>query len=59
MHQGKSTVERAFELARAGTCRSMDELRRELTREGYESVLAHLGGPSVGKQLREVMAAAR
>ena len=40
MDQG--TVERAFELA--PECRSFDELRIRLKREGYESVDQHLQG---------------
>ena len=46
-----STVERAYELARSGTCRSIDDIHRALTAERYESVQAHLAGPSIKRDL--------
>ena len=46
-----STVERAYELAREGPCGSVDDIRRQLDREGYASVSSHLGGPTLRKQL--------
>jgi len=59
MHQNKSTIERAFELARGGQCHTVDEIRRSLMREGYESVQSHLSGPSVTRQMKEAILAAR
>jgi ribosomal protein L29 len=50
------TVERAFELARTGGCRSVDEIRRTLVAERYESVLSHLSAPSLVRQLRAAIA---
>jgi hypothetical protein len=35
-------IERAYELARTGRCRTMDELRRQLIRDGYDGVSVHL-----------------
>ena len=52
----KNTVERAFELARGGQCRSLDDVRRQLTAEKHENVASHLSGKSLGKQLRALMA---
>jgi len=46
-----STIERAYQLARSGTCRSMDDIRRRLTAERYESVQAHLAGSSIKRDL--------
>jgi hypothetical protein len=46
-----STVERAYQLARSGTCRSVEDIRRRLTAERYESVQAHLSGSSIKRDL--------
>jgi hypothetical protein len=46
-----STVERAFELARSGSCSTVDDIRRVLTAERYPSVQAHLAGPSIRRAL--------
>ena len=47
-----STLERAFELARSGECANTAEIRQRLKRERYDSVEAHLQGPSINRQLR-------
>lgn len=49
------TVVRAFELARAGTCRSIEDIRRALRLEGYSLVEQHLVGASIKKQLVALM----
>jgi hypothetical protein len=46
-----STVERAFELARSGSCGTVDDIRRALTAEHYPSIQAHLAGPSIRREL--------
>ncbi len=46
-----STIERAYELARSGTCRSVEDIRRKLSAERYESVQAHLSGASIKRDL--------
>jgi hypothetical protein len=46
-----STVERAFEIARSGVSPSIDDLKRRLKREGYDSVDAHLMGASIKREL--------
>ena len=43
MRSGKTTLERAFELANAGGCQSIDELRSALRSEGRDDVDEHLG----------------
>ncbi|HEU0067008.1 MAG TPA: hypothetical protein VFQ57_07190 [Sphingomonas sp.] len=55
MYNGQSTLERAFELARTGTCRTIDDIRRQLTREGFELVHAHVSGGMVTRQLKDLM----
>ena len=49
-----TTLERAFELARSGSCATVQDIRRKLKSEGYDQVEAHLSGPSLGKQLRRL-----
>lgn len=45
------TIERAFQLAREGACRSISDIRECLTAEGYEGVFSHLNGMSIRRQL--------
>ena len=54
-----TTLERAFALARSGTCAGLDDIRRTLKRERYDQVEAHLAGFSIGKQLRALCEEAR
>jgi hypothetical protein len=49
-----STLERAFELARSGECAGTAEIRIRLKQEKYDSVEAHLQGPSISRQLRRL-----
>jgi hypothetical protein len=58
MQNGRSTVERAFELAREGQCRSIGDIRRKLGSERYDAVDAHLGGAAIKKQLQVAIEAA-
>jgi hypothetical protein len=51
---GENPIERAFNLARSGACGNMSELEQRLKREGYTSVLDHLKGPSIRRQLQEL-----
>lgn len=55
MTDHQSTVARAFEIARSGTCRTVDELRKRLKAERYESVDSHLSSGSLSKQLRALL----
>jgi hypothetical protein len=61
MESNKSTLERAFELARSGTIRDFGELRLKVSREGYTA--NQLDGYALHKQLRglirEALAGAR
>lgn len=53
---GISTLERAFQLARAGTCHSMRDIRRQLASEQHENIDGHLHGTAIQRQLRAAMA---
>ncbi|MFW2829093.1 hypothetical protein [Sphingomonas sp. ID0503] len=53
----RDIVARAFELAGLGTCRTLDDLRRQLRREGYESIDAHLSAPTMRRQLKALLTA--
>ena len=50
-------IERAFELARAGSCRSVNDVRQALRREGYEGVHAHLHGTTINRQITALIKA--
>ena len=54
-----STIERAFALARSGTCTSVQDIRVSLKRERFDNVEAHLAGPSLARQLRALCEAAK
>jgi hypothetical protein len=55
----RTTIERAFEVARSGECRTMDDIKRQLRRERLDAVDFHLAGKSIKAQLTELMARAR
>jgi hypothetical protein len=52
-------MERAFELARSGSCRTLSDIRQRLAAEKYEGVDANLAGPSIRRQLYALMKAAQ
>ncbi|HYD36620.1 MAG TPA: hypothetical protein VEA60_03345 [Allosphingosinicella sp.] len=53
-----TTVERAFELARLGGCRTLPEIVAVLKGEFHDCVEAHLAGPSIRRDLRRLWEAA-
>ena len=53
MDSGISAIERAFQLARSGRVKDIDEVRRVLRDEGYDA--RQLQGPSLLKQLRDAI----
>ena len=55
----QSTLERAFDLARSGECTSVEDIRRQLKRERFDQVEAHLAGASINRQLRALCDKAR
>jgi hypothetical protein len=52
----QNTLERAFTLAQASQCQTIAEIRVQLKREQHESVDAHLAGPCIQRQLRQIIA---
>jgi len=54
-----TTLERAFLLARSGSCLSVSDIRRTLKSERFDNVESHLAGPAIAKQLRALCQAAR
>lgn len=57
MTNGRTALERAFELAESGSCDSVDDIRKRLKSEGFS--LTQVTGGSLMKQLRELIRAAR
>ena len=51
MSRPPSTIERAFQIAREGSCRSVDDIRKTLKAEGFDSIDAYVSG-SIVKQLK-------
>jgi hypothetical protein len=47
----KTIIERALELARSGSCRTIREIRRQLVREDYDDVDAHLHGAVIRQDI--------
>ena len=54
-----TTIERAFALARTGECINVAEIRKRLRAEGFDQVDAHLAGPAIARQLRDLCNDAR
>jgi hypothetical protein len=52
-----TTIERAFQLAKAGTCRSISDIRNQLSAEGYDGIHGHLDGMSIKRRLNAALAA--
>lgn len=56
MRQDQNILRRAFELAKTGQVRTVEDIRRKLTAEGFDGAHSHLAGPSVAKQLKGLIA---
>ncbi len=54
-----TTLERAFTLARSGSCATVSDIRLALKRERHDQVEGHLAGLSIGRQLRSLCDEAR
>lgn len=50
-----STIERAFQIAGAGKCQSLDDIRALLKREGYVDATEQTSFPVVRRQLTDLM----
>jgi hypothetical protein len=48
---GGSAIDRAFELARSGQCRSVSEIIRRLAPQDRDAVEAHLTEPAARREL--------
>ena len=57
MDAHKTTLERAFELAKSGRYATSGEIKQVLNREGYAA--SQITGPMLMRQLREILAASR
>lgn len=51
----RTTLERAFELAKSGKFSSLETLRAQLVAEKYADVRTQTSGPALTKQLRDLM----
>jgi hypothetical protein len=58
MNRHPTAVERAFELARSGQCLTIQDIRRQLSGEGYLDVRHHLCGRSIMGELGRLIKAA-
>lgn len=47
-------VERAFQLAAGGSCRTLEDMIRKLETEGYREVRRHLEGRAIKAKLRRL-----
>lgn len=49
-----TTIERAYQLAKNGGCRTVSDVKRALSAEGYERIQDALYGPSLTSALRKL-----
>ena len=49
-----TTLERAYELAREGRCRTVSDIKQALSAEGYDRIQDALYGPSLTADLRKL-----
>jgi hypothetical protein len=54
-----SALERAFQMARSGTCSGVNDIRRRLDREGFANIDSQLDTQAIAKALRRLCDAAR
>jgi hypothetical protein len=52
-------IERAIQLAQTGDCRSVNDVRQRLRREGYIGIGVEMAGAAINRQLVELLHAAR
>jgi hypothetical protein len=51
----KTTIERAYELARSGTCQNVKDIERQLQKEQHDGVYSHLQSGVLKKQLKAMI----
>lgn len=49
-----TTLERAYQLAREGRCRTVSDIKQALSSEGYDRIADSLYGPSLTADLRKL-----
>lgn len=49
-----TTLERAYQLAREGRCRTVSDIKQALSSEGFERVQDSLYGPTLSAALRKL-----
>jgi virulence-associated protein VapD len=49
-----TTLERAYALARSGSCRTVSEIKQALQAEGFERIQDSLYGPTLTSALRKL-----
>ncbi len=49
-----TTLERAYQLARGGDCRTVSDIKQKLQAEGFERIQDSLYGPSLTSALRKL-----
>lgn len=54
-----TTIERAYELAKSGTCNNVEEILAKLTAESYFDAKSQLYGPVLRKELNALCKATR
>ena len=59
MHPSTSIIERAYQLARSGQCKGMQDIRRQLRVEGYGGPQDELTGLGIRRHLKRLCAEAR
>ncbi len=59
MSEPLAMIERAIQLAQSGDCRSVNDVRQRLRREGYVAIGVEMAGVAINRQLVELLHAAR
>jgi virulence-associated protein VapD len=49
-----TTLERAYELAREGRCRTVSDIKQALSAEGFDRIQDSLYGPTLSADLRKL-----
>ena len=49
-----TTIERAYELARSGACRTVSDIKQALSTEGFDRIQDSLYGPTLTASLRKL-----
>lgn len=54
MNHRPTTIERAYQLARSGECRTISDIKQRLSADGHERIQEHLYGSTVSSALRKL-----